>query len=142
MRTRIALGICTLAVSSLFAAPPTKVITPGMWEITMRTVSPRTAPATTVVRCISAEEAESMKAPESQPTDDCQVTGGGVTGSVLSYTVKCASRNIETRTRYVFNGDRYEGSIDITDEGNTIKQIYTAKRVGECPAAPRPEGGR
>jgi hypothetical protein len=138
MRTRIVLGIVTLMTSSLLAAPPTKILTPGMWEITMRTVSPRTAPATTIVRCISAEEAQSMKAPESQPTDDCQVTGG-VTGSVLAYTVKCASRNIEAQTRYVFNGDRYEGSVEITEDGRSVRQVYTAKRVGECPAAPRPE---
>ena len=137
MHPRIALGVLALCAAPLLAAPKPD-LTPGMWEITLRTVSPRTTPATTVVRCISAEEAEAMKAPESAATDDCQVTAG-TTGNVLSYTVKCASRNMESQTRFHFNGDHYNGTIDITDEGRSVKQVYTAKRVGDCPAVNRPE---
>ncbi|HUP61009.1 MAG TPA: DUF3617 family protein [Thermoanaerobaculia bacterium] len=110
-----------------------------MWEITMRTESPAVSEPMTTVVCISKEEAEDPKPPRHKATDDCKVTSGGRSGSILSYAVKCGRKKSESTARFTYNGDQFEGVVEgKTDDGN-FRQVYTARRIGDCEEAPTPE---
>jgi Protein of unknown function (DUF3617) len=127
-----------LAAVTAAAAPPS-VITPGRWEVTMRTEAPVVTPVQTTELCISRQAAEKPEPPRGKPTDDCRVVNGGLAGNVLAWTTKCSKR--EVSSRFTYNGDAYEGVIEIKGEGETIRQVVTARRIGDCPeeeSVPKP----
>ena len=119
-----------IRASFVTAAPP--IVTPGLWEVTIRTETPFLMPPTTSQFCISPDAAERPEPPKGKPTDDCKVvSGGGVSGNVLAYVTKCSKR--EVSSRFTYSGDRYEGVVEIKDEDRTIRQVHTARRIGDCP---------
>jgi hypothetical protein len=128
VRALIAAAGC-LAAYATTAAPP--VMTPGRWEITIRTEAPVSTPAQTTEICIAKKSAEKPEPPRGKPTDDCKVMNGGLAGNVLAWVTKCSKR--EVSSRFTYNGDTYEGTVEIKGEGETIRQVVTARRVGDCP---------
>ena len=129
-RMRLFVLLAALMVTS--AAQAAGALNPGRWEITLQTVSPIvSAPVVTEI-CISKEEAElTPEPPRSKQSDDCQVTGS-FRGKSLKYKTKCNRRNSTADVDITYDGDTYEGTVAITIDGREIRQIYKAKRIGDC----------
>jgi hypothetical protein len=120
-----------MAAPVVLSAPPT--MTPGLWEITLQTELPvATSPMTTTV-CISKDDlVERQKPPKGKASDECSAVSGDMTGNVLSYVSKCKSRNSETKVRYTFHGDRYEGVVEMKSAGSELRQVITGRRIADC----------
>lgn len=132
----------TVTLTMPLAAESPHLIDPGLWEVTIRTESPvPSSPMTTTV-CISSEKAKKPpEPPKHKESDDCKVTGGGVTGNVLAYSLKCSKRNATSTFRFEYHGDTYEGIVETKTDAGEVRQIYSGRRVGECDAesqVPRP----
>lgn len=123
--------IVLLCAGSVAAAEP--VMTPGLWEITIKTEFQGSTPTTVTEICISKEQAERPEPPKTKANHDCQVTGG-LTGSLLKYTVKCNKKKSTTQAEFVYSSDQYEGVVTIKTGDSEVRQVYTAKRLGECEA--------
>lgn len=126
--------LCSLVFSAFVsvaaaAAPP--VIAPGRWELTMTTILPDSTPTTVTEICITKQRAEHPEPRASKPTDDCQVTGG-LNGNRLKYAVKCGRAKTTTDAEFTYSGDRYEGVVIVKTGDYEIRQVHTARRIGEC----------
>lgn len=121
----------TMAAPVVLSAPPT--MTPGLWEITLRTELPVAMPPMTTTVCVSKDEiAEREKPPKVKAKDDCATVSGDLSGNVLAYVSKCKSRDAETKVRITFHGDRYEGVVEIQSTGRETRQVISARRIGDC----------
>ncbi len=127
----LALLLVVLPAASVDAAQP-PVMTPGLWEVTIKTEFQGSTPTTVTEICISKEQAERPEPPKTNAKHDCQVAGG-LTGNLLKYTVKCSRKLSTTQAEFVYSGDHYEGvvTIKIGDSGE-VRQVHTAKRLGDC----------
>jgi hypothetical protein len=137
----VRLSVILLAIfasTALHGATP--VIQPGEWEITMQIEGVGSAEPMVTRVCMTRQDVAALAPPKGKGSDDCKVTGGGLTGPVLSYAVKCDKKKVTTQTRITFSGDRYEGTVTITTDGREIRQIMNARRIGECEFTPS-EGG-
>lgn len=125
-----------LLLSSLpaLAAQP-QAIQPGQWEITMKTMMSASTPTSTMTVCITKEQAEAVAVPKSKSKDDCQVSTGSLNGNQLKYQVKCGRKKTSSDVEITFSGDHYEGTVTQNYDGVEIKQVITARRLGECPAS-------
>jgi len=113
------------------------VLTPGRWEITIKTVAPiETSPMTTEI-CISSAEAERPEPPKWKSTDDCQ-TVGSLHGNVLKYKTNCGKGKTASDVEFTYAADHYEGVVVVTTDSGTVRQIHTAKRIGDCDPDPGP----
>ncbi len=120
------------------AAGAEKVVKPGRWEITTRTVLPKELPPSVTNRCISSQDVDQFRVPESSADDDCKVVSGGLNGAVLTYVVRCARQQSETTVRFVFSGDRYEGTLEVKSENDNLRQVFLGRRLGDCADAVQP----
>ncbi len=134
---KVWLLMCLLA-APIGAAAAEKVVKPGRWEISTRTIVPKELPPSVTTRCISAQDVDEFRVPESSAADDCKVVSGAMSGAVLSYIVSCATRQTETSVRFVFAGDRYEGTLEVKGGGETLRQVFLGKRLGDCADAVQP----
>ena len=112
-------------------------LTPGRWEITVQTVAPVETPATTTEICISKGDAERLSPPKGKPTDDCQSVGA-LHGNSLKYKTTCGKRKRSSDVELTYGGDHYEGVVVVKTEDETVRQIITAKRIGDCDVDPPP----
>lgn len=134
-RLRVFAGMTILSVVTLASAAPA-VLTPGMWEITIRTELPEALPAMTTVVCISKEEAEDLQAPQGKASDPCRTTEGSRSGNILSYTTKCAGNDDHSKVRFTYDGERFEGVVEGKGKGRDRRQVYSGRRIGECEQLP------
>ena len=123
--------VIAVLVSAVTGAAAPSVLVPGRWEITIRTEAPVATPPQTAEICISKQAAEKPEPPRGKPTDDCKLASGGLSGNVLAYVMKCAKR--EATSTFTFSGDRYDGVIEVKGDGQTVRQVVTARRIGDCP---------
>ena len=137
-----ALSTALLSLPVLAAGP----LQPGRWEITIKTVAPVETPAVTAEICISRSEADRPEPPKGKPADDCQ-TVGALHGNVLKYKTNCGKGKTSSDVELTYGGDHYEGVVTVTVNGATVRQVHTAKRIGDCdpeaapvvlPVTPRP----
>jgi Protein of unknown function (DUF3617) len=126
---RVSVMIAVLMCAAAGAAAP--VLNSGRWELTIRTEAPVATPPQITEICLSKQAAEKPEPPRGKPTDDCKLVSGGLSGNVLAYVMKCSKR--ETSSKFTYNGDQYEGVIEIKGEGETVRQVITARRIGDCP---------
>lgn len=57
-------------------------------------------------------------------------------GNRLKYQIKCARKNATSDAEFTYSGDRYEGVVTIkNDDVGEIRQVYTARRIGDCETA-------
>lgn len=121
-----------LTTAAVAAQPP--VLEPGLWEVTIKTQMGDATPTLVERICISREQAERPEPPKTKKTADCQVTGA-LTGNKSKYQIKCGRKNATTDAEFTYSGDRYEGVVTIKDDDvGEIRQVYTARRIGECPS--------
>jgi Protein of unknown function (DUF3617) len=117
----------------VFGAP---VLTPGKWELTLTTQSAAGTVSTVTVFCVQKEQAEKLDAPKSKEDDDCKVvTPAGLSANVLAYKVKCSKKNASSDSTFIYHGDRYEGQVTITTADYEVRQVHSARRLGDCDAA-------
>lgn len=114
---------------AVMAAPP---LNPGRWEVTIKTESPVSMPPTTTEICIAKEKAEKPEPVKGKPTDDCQTSGVSMNGNVLTYATKCGKKDVSTTAKFTYSGDTYTGVVTIKSGKREIRQVYTAKRIGNC----------
>lgn len=128
---RLSVIVLTIFASiALHGATP--VMQPGEWEITMQIEGVSKGEPMVTRMCMTKQDVAALAPPKGKTTDDCKVTGGGLTGPILNYAVKCDKKKVTTQTRLTFSGDRYEGTVTITSEGREIRQVISARRIGEC----------
>jgi hypothetical protein len=111
------------------AAPP---LNPGRWEVTIKTESPVSMPATTTEICITKEKAERPEPPKGKPTDACQINSAAMNGNVLTYATRCDNKQVSTSAKFTYSGDTYTGVVTIKSGKREIRQVHTAKRIGNC----------
>jgi Protein of unknown function (DUF3617) len=111
------------------AAPP---LNPGRWEVTIKTESPVSMPPTTTEICITGEKAARPEPVKGKPTDDCKADGVSMNGNVLTYAVRCGKQKVSTSAKFTYSGDTYTGVVTIKSGKREIRQIHTARRVGNC----------
>ena len=131
-RTLLLLSTALLIAGAAGAAQP--VMSPGRWEITIKTTD-RYATSTSVFEvCISPEAAAQVEPLKRKPTDDCQVADGVLKGNRVKYDVQCGAKNKNTKTKadFIYSGDTYEGVVDIKTDDFEVKQVHTARRLGAC----------
>ena len=135
MRNRMSL----LALGALVLSVPMSaaVLKSGRWEITIKTVQPTETPAMTSEVCISKAEAEHPEPPKNKSIDDC-ITTGALQGNVLKYKTKCGKRKVSTDAEFTYSSDHYEGVVTMEVDGGTIRQLYSAKRIGDCDESAAP----
>jgi hypothetical protein len=123
--------LLVLVAPAVLSAPPT--MTPGLWEITLQNELPEPMPPMTTTVCVSKDDiADRQKPPKVKSTDECPAVSGDMTGNVLSYVSKCKSRDLETKVRYTFHGDRYDGVVEMKSAGREMRQVITGRRIGDC----------
>ncbi len=132
--TRAALLGAALLASSVCNA--TDRIAGGQWEYTMTgDGSPRT-----VKSCVTAEDAGGLNADskegriytEKKSKGRCSIKSYEAVGDRISYTLVCGGREIESVTTF-HGGDRSEGTLSTTVDGETVKTQVSARRLGACP---------
>jgi hypothetical protein len=129
----VVLGLSSLPVMAQANSPA--VLKPGEWEITIHTVAPVDTPPTVTRACIGKDE-ERLQPPKGKPTDDCQVvSGGGLTGNVLQYAMKCGKKNSSSTAKFTFNANSFEGVVTVQIDGTEIRQVHTGTRIGDCDPA-------
>lgn len=123
-----------LLLAAAAGAAQAPVLEPGLWEVTIKTQLGDATPTMVEQICISKEQAERLVEPaKGKKTADCQVTGA-LTGNKLKYQTKCGRKNATSDVEFTYSGDRYEGVVTIrNDDVGEIRQVYTAKRIGDCP---------
>jgi hypothetical protein len=135
--TRVGAILFSVVAALLLAngahAAQTPVLEPGLWEVTIKTQLGDATPTTVELICISKEQAERPEPVKAGKTADCQVTSA-LTGNKLKAHTKCGRKNATLDVEFVYSGDRYEGVMIIkNDDIGEIRQVYTAKRIGDCP---------
>lgn len=111
------------------------VIEPGLWEVTIKTLLSDATPTMVEQICISKEQADHPGPRKAKKNADCQVTGA-LTGNKSKYQIKCGRKNATSDIEFTYSGDRYEGVVIIkNDDVGEIRQVYTARRIGECETA-------
>jgi Protein of unknown function (DUF3617) len=134
-------GILFILLAGPALAAANSVLMPGRWEVSIRTEAPVQSAPMIAEFCISKEKAEKPEPPKTDQKHDCKTVSGGLSGNTLAYVIKCSKRNAGSTSRFTFNGDRYEGVVEATIDGVTVRQVYTARRLGDCPEEenlPRP----
>jgi hypothetical protein len=133
---RVVAILCSVAAALLLApagAAQESVLEPGLWEVTIKTQLSDATPTMVEQICISKEQADHVRPPKAGNAADCQVTGA-LTGNKLKYRVACGRKNATSDTEFTYSGDHYEGVVIIkNDEVGEIRQVYTARRIGDCP---------
>jgi hypothetical protein len=130
---RFSVAAAVLLTTAAGAAQP-PVLKPGLWEVTIQTQMGDATPTMIEQICISKEQAERPEPPKSEKSADCQVTGA-LTGNKSKYQIKCGRKNTTSDAEFTYSGDRYEGVVTIkNDDVGEIRQVYTARRIGECPS--------
>jgi hypothetical protein len=125
-------AVTLLSVAGVKADAPSPLILPGLWEVTIKTELNGGGPTTIEQICISQDQADHPEPPTTKKNADCQITGG-LTGNRSKYRIKCGRKNATSDAEFTYSGDRYEGVITIkNDEMGEIRQVYTAKRIGDC----------
>jgi hypothetical protein len=109
-----------------------EVMLPGLWEITVQTVSPIKGPLLTHTVCIDKEHVTRPDPPKSKPKDDCQALPDTAAANETAYTVRCAKQKVTSSSRFTYSGDHFEGTVTINKEDVVINQVYSAKRVSDC----------
>ena len=135
MRFRFHFLVIALAVSTATSQAQTaakQVMIPGLWEITVQTVSPVKGPLITQTVCIDKAHSTRPSPPKSRASDDCQVSLDEDAANETAYTVRCAKRKTTSSARFTYAGDHYDGMVTITTADAEIHQVHTAKRIGDC----------
>lgn len=125
-----ALAAAILFSAAAYAANP-HLLQPGLWEVTIKTLLSDGTPTTVTEICITKEEADHPEPPKRGPRDDCQATSI-TTGNHVSYQVNCGRKHVNTNGEFTYTGDRYEGTVTIKQDNVEIKQVHTARRIGDC----------
>lgn len=93
----------------------------------------------TLDRCVSADEAasvngtvESARASSEKKAlkSNCKVKAFAIANDVVTYTLGCGARTIESTTR--FQGESSEGTLTTTAEGKSVVTRIKAHRTGAC----------
>lgn len=125
----------TFLLATTAGAAQSSVLEPGLWEVTIKTQLADATPTLIEQICISKEQAEHPEPPKGRKTSGCEVTGA-LTGNMLKYKIKCDRKNTASDAEFTYSGDRYEGVVTIkNDDVGEVRQIYTARRIGECESA-------
>ena len=109
-----------------------EVMIPGLWEITVQTVSPIKGLPITQTVCIDKAHSTRPSPPRSKASDDCQVSPDAATANETAYTVRCAKRKTTSSARFTYAGDHYDGTVTIITVDAEIHQVHTAKRIAAC----------
>jgi hypothetical protein len=128
--TVIAFAVSTATSQAQTAAK--QVMIPGLWEITVQTVSPIKGLPITQTVCIDKAHSTRPSPPKSSASDDCQVSPDATAANETAYTVRCAKRKTTSSARFTYAGDHYDGTVTIVTADAEIHQVHTAKRVGAC----------
>ncbi|MFL6245018.1 MAG: DUF3617 domain-containing protein [Thermoanaerobaculia bacterium] len=134
---RLGAILFSVAAALLLAAPASaaepSVLQPGLWEVTIKILLSDATPTLVERICISKEQADHPEPPKLGKGADCQVTGA-LAGNKLKYQIKCGRKNATSDSEFTYSGDRYEGVVTIrNDEVGEVRQVYTARRIGDCP---------
>jgi hypothetical protein len=137
MRVRNLLVLCFIVIvpAPLFAqAQSTEkaVMEPGLWQITVQTVSPVAAAPLSHTVCIDKLHVTKPEPPRSKPSDDCKVTPDAAAANETAYTVRCGKKKTTTSSRFIYASDHFNGTLTVTTAAGDVQQIYTAVRLGDC----------
>lgn len=126
------LSIGLLTATSAGATQP--VLSPGRWEITIKSTQGGITSTSVTEVCITQAVADRLEPAKRKTSDDCQIADGVMKGNRLKYDVKCGpkNKNANTKAEFTYNFDTYEGVVEIKTDDFEAKQIHTAKRLGEC----------
>lgn len=108
------------------------VMVPGLWEITVQTRSPIVGPPLTHTVCIDKAHVARPDPPKFRPSDDCQASPTASAANEAAYTVHCTKLNRTSVSRFTYSGDHFDGTVTINTAEAEVRQIYTAKRIGDC----------
>jgi hypothetical protein len=126
--------VATLALP-LFAGNLAK---PGRWQTTIQTEMsgmPMKMPAHTVVTCVTKEQAENAETliPKSgDKRGGCTYTDVKVDGNTVSWKMTCEKSGMTGSGKITYNGDSYNGSMQMKMQDHDISATYTGKFMGEC----------
>jgi len=112
-------------------AKPVALLESGLWEVTVQMESPIAGAPSTSQFCISGDEAK-LKAPKPINDHDCQTTDVPSASNEAAYTTQCSKEKRTTSVKFMYYGDRYEGTSVTHMDGIEVKVKYTAKRIGAC----------
>jgi hypothetical protein len=136
MRSRLIFGslLALIVIGGVANAQSngTAVLLPGLWEITVQTRSPIVGPPLTHTVCIDKALLTRPEPPKAKASDDCQVQPDTAAVNETAYTIRCTKQNVTSSVRFTYRGDHFDGTATITKADGEIRQVYSAKRVGEC----------
>ena len=112
----------------------------GLWEITMQMEMPNMPvkmPAQKVNQCITPEQIQTPeKALPSGPSknpNDCKVSDYKTTGNTVTWKIACTGQQPVTGSGEMhFNGDTYEGVMNMEMQQGKMSMKYSGKRLGDC----------
>lgn len=136
-----ALFFVMVSFGTLSSAAP---INEGKWEVTTEVVMegmPFKMPPTKTTQCITKEN---MVPRNSGKNGSCKVLDQRVSGSKVSWRVKCVDSHGTTdgEGEITYSGETYKGTMntkmtDKTGKTQSMKAKYTGRRIGDCSAAER-----
>jgi len=129
----VIVALSLAASTSLHAADGAQ---PGMWEYSIKTEMPGmpfAMPAVTTQQCLKPEDAK-QGAIYKEEKSECKLENLKQSGNKTSYDIVCAGDN-PTKGHYDFTVAATSmqglGTLDLGG-GQTMKQNFTGKRVGDC----------
>ena len=111
----------------------------GRYEITSTVKMsgmPMQPPPTTITECVTQQDPVPNQQADS---GNCRITDMKTTGNTVTWEMECDQQGQEMKSRgqMVYQGDRFEGTIDtqMGPQAGNMKMTTTIKgqRIGDCP---------
>ena len=105
---------------------------PGLWEITTKINMPgMSMPPQTTTQCLTKDD---LVPKSTSPNQECKITDMKTSGNTVTWTMKCSGQGGESTAtgEVTYNGDTYEGTMVMTQNGTKITMHMTGRRIGDC----------
>ncbi len=129
--------LCLAACALPFAAYSQQVMTPGLYEYSMKVSMPGGPgmPPQTSQHCVTGKEGTKAYEMPQQPNTDCKVTDRSESGGQFTYKVSCTKpQKMESNVKGSFTATSMAMDMTTTMPGmpGPMTQNITAKRIGDC----------
>ncbi len=142
MNARLVLRRC-LALTGLLALPlalHAAPMQPGQWEMAMTvTLNGKTETVPAGRACVTQKDIDDPKKTLPRPAGECALSNIQRTADRATYELACKDNQVSTRGRadITFNGDRYDGKVELVIVGKNgtgvpLAMAIKAQRVGDC----------
>ena len=128
----VVLCAATLSVSAAEMSPQK----PGKWQVKMQMEMPGMPvklPPISMEMCLTEEDlADPQKSVPNDPKSDCKVGEFDVDGNTVKWSVSCPKQNMTGEGEITYDGETYDGRMNMKMGEQEMKMKYSGKWLGAC----------